>query len=416
MPVEPLPNAPLVLEAPALAAPARFTPRFAIAATFIAFGVAFGLWAGSSATILGRTGLGPGIFGLMLSGFTGAYLAAMSGANVLSRRLTVKRTLIAALLAISPILAGLLAAYSPLTLGVGLIAYGMLAGVLDATMNAEGARIEKRLGLPILARLHGGASAGTACGAILGSLIATSAAPWASNLIAAVALGGAAILVAVAIPSDAGDLMRGRLAVNGRLFSRTLVVLGLTVGVCIACESATMSWSALLLRQEAPRWAAFAGLGAAFFAACQASLRFNADWLRLHLGDRALILLSLAVAAFGLCVVAAHEGFALSVLGFAIIGVGTGSIVPCGFALAASRPNVSAGASISAVAFIGGFPRLPSPLVTGAIANAFSLSAAFFCLSGLLLAAFAGVVFFVPGEAQKPRSARLVRSQRRLLP
>jgi len=72
----------------------------------------------------------------------------------------------------------------------------------------------------------------------------------------------------------------------------------------------------------------------------------------------------------------------LSVLGFAIIGVGTGSIVPCGFALAASRPNVSAGASISAVAFIGGFPRLPSPLVTGAIANAFSLSTAFSACRG----------------------------------
>ena len=254
-------TAPLVLDAPALAAPARFTPRFAIAATFIAFGVAFGLWAGSSATILGRTGLGPGIFGLMLSAFTGAYLAAMSGANVLARRLTVKRTLIASMLAIAPVLAGLLAARSPLSLGVGLLAYGALAGALDATMNAEGARIEQRLGIPILARLHGGASAGAACGAILGSLIASSAAPWASSLIAAAALGGAAILVAVAIPSDAGDLMRGRLDVNARLFSRTLVVLGLTVGVCIACESATMSWSALLLRQEAPRWAAFAGLG-----------------------------------------------------------------------------------------------------------------------------------------------------------
>jgi hypothetical protein len=409
MPGERLSNAPLVIEAPAYAARARLTPRLAIAATFLAFGVAFGLWAGSSSAILGRTGLGPGIFGLMLSVFTGAYLAAMSGANVLARQFTVKRTLIAALLAIAPILAGLLAASSPLTLGVGLIAYGTFAGALDATMNAEGARIEKRFGVPILARLHGGASTGTAFGAILGSLLATGAAPWASSLIAATALGGAAILVTIAIPSDAGDLMRGRLEVDARLFSRTLVVLGLTVGVCIACESATLSWSALLLREEAPRWAAFAGLGAAFFAACQAALRFNADWLRLHLGDRSLILLSLGVAAIGLGVVAAHAGFAPSVIGFAIVGVGTGSIVPCGFVLAASRPHVSAGASISAVAFIGGFPRLPAPFVTGAVANAFSLSTTFFCLAALLLAAFAAVVFFVPRRQHNPRGARLVR-------
>src|SRR5664279_4804873 len=99
MPAEPMPNTPFAFDAPSLAAPVRFSPRFAIAATFIAFGVAFGLWAGSSAAILARTGLGALVFGLMLSSFTGAYLAAMSGANVLARRLTVKRTLIAALLA-----------------------------------------------------------------------------------------------------------------------------------------------------------------------------------------------------------------------------------------------------------------------------------------------------------------------------
>jgi MFS family permease len=174
MPLEPLPTAPLALEAAALAAPARYSPRFAIAATFLAFGVAFGLWAGSSAAILARTGLGALAFGLLLSSFTGAYLPAMSGANVIARRLTVKRTLIAAMLAIIPVLGGLLAAFSPLTLGIGLLAYGTLAGALDATMNAEGARIEKRLGVPILARLHGGASAGTACGAIVGSVLATS--------------------------------------------------------------------------------------------------------------------------------------------------------------------------------------------------------------------------------------------------
>ena len=41
-------------------------------------------------------------------------------------------------------------------------------------MNAEGARVERDLGRPILAGLHGGASIGIALGAIAGSLIAVN--------------------------------------------------------------------------------------------------------------------------------------------------------------------------------------------------------------------------------------------------
>jgi len=84
------------------------------------------------------------------------------------------------------------------------------------------------------------------------------------------------------------------------------------------------------------------------------------------------------------------------VLGFAILGVGTGAIVPCGFALAARRPGLSAGAAISAVSFFGLFPRAPAPLLTGFVADALSLSAAFFGLAVLMLIAMAGVGFLVP--------------------
>jgi hypothetical protein len=389
------------------------SPRWAIAVTFFAFGVASGSWSGSSAAILARAGVDAWAFGVALTCFTGAYLAAMSSGGVVARRFTVKRTLIAVLLTIGPVLAALLLASTAIGIFVPLIAYGVLAGMLDATMNAEGARIERRLGTPIFARLHGGASAGGAIGAILGSVLATSAAPWTSGMIAEAGLAAAAVLVALAIEPDAGDRVGGRIPIRARILSRSLVVLGLTIGVSITCESATISWSALLLRREAPQWAAFAGLGAAFFFACQATFRVNADALRSHAADRTMMLLSFLVAAAGLGLVAIHLGFATSVVGFAIVGVGTAAIVPCGFALATSQPRVSAGAAISAVAFFGGFPRLPAPLATGAIASVFSLSTAFCCLAALLLVAFAAVLVFIPAQ---PRAARthLARSQRRL--
>jgi hypothetical protein len=269
-------------------------------------------------------------------------------------------------------------------------------------MNAAGARIERGLGRPILARLHGGASAGIAVGAVSGGLIAASAWPWVASLVVITALFVASALVASAVPGEPAAGV-GALSVDrAGLLSRTLVVVGLVIGVSIACESAAMSWAALILQRAAPQWAALSGLGAAFFAACQASLRFNADRLRARIDDRRLIVVSLGVAAAGFLVVAAGAGFAVSVIGFAVIGFGTGAVVPCGFALAASRPGVSAAAGLSTAAFFGSFARLPAPLVTGAVADAFSLSSAFVLFAGLLAAAIAATLVFIPSPARAP--------------
>ena len=351
-----------------------------------------------------RAGVGAAAYGAALTLFTGAYLVAMSSASAFARRFGVKRTLIAAALATGPVLGLLLIAGDAFALFAGLVAYGFFAGLVDLTMNAAGARIERGLGRPILARLHGGASAGIAVGAVSGGLVAASGWPWIASLVVVAALLVASALVASAVPAEpvAGV---GALSVDrAGLLSRTLVVVGLVIGVSIACESAAMSWAALILQREAPQWAALSGLGAAFFAACQASLRFNADRLRARIDDRRLIVASLGVAAAGFLVVAAGAGFIVSVVGFAVIGFGTGAVVPCGFALAASRPGVSAAAGLSTAAFFGSFARLPAPLVTGAVADAFSLSSAFALFAGLLAAAIVAMLVFIPSPARAPSS------------
>lgn len=388
-------------EAPASRALAA-NPRRAVAAMFFAFGLGLGLWSGASATILLRVGVGASAYGVALTLFTGAYLVAMSSAGAMTRRLSVKRVLVGAALATGPALGFLLLAGDAFALFAALVVYGFFGGLVDLTMNAAGARIERGLGRPILARLHGAASAGVAIGAVSGGLIAASAAPWAASLVVAFAMAGASALVALAVPDEPAAATGAVSIDRAGLLSRTLIVVGLVIGVSIACEGAAMAWSALILRREAPQWAALSGLGAAFFAACQASLRFNADRLRARVDDRRLILASLAVAAAGFLVVAAHAGFAVSVLGFAVIGFGTGAVVPCGFALAASRPGVSAAAGLSMAALFGSFARLPAPLVTGAVADAYSLSGAFVLFAGLLAAAIGATLVFIPAQARAP--------------
>ena len=157
-----------------------------------------------------------------------------------------------------------------------------------------------------------------------------------------------------------------------------------------------MLWSTLLLRAEAPGLAAIAGLGAAFFSACQATLRFNADIIRLRLSDQRIIVGSFALAAAGFAVVAAGGGFAASVAGFALIGVGTGAIVPCGFALAARQTGARPTVGLSSASLFSALTRLPAPLATGAIAESFSLRLAFAAFAVALAAASVGMAACAP--------------------
>ena len=171
------------------------SPFAAVAAMFFAFGVGLGMWSGAAAVVLLRVGVGASGYGVALALFSIAYLSAMSSAGAVSRRFTVKRSLIAAALAPGPALAWLLFVEGPLALFTALPVYGFFAGAVDLTMNAAGARIERELGRPILARLHGCASAGIAVGAVLGGVLAASGAFWTASAIAILAMIWACVLV-----------------------------------------------------------------------------------------------------------------------------------------------------------------------------------------------------------------------------
>jgi len=380
----------------------------AVAAMFFALGVGVGLWGGASGAILTRAGVDPATFGILLTCYTGAYLAAMSAGGALAHRFGIGRVLPVAAIVFGAALCGLLNAWSGAAVAITMIPTGFLGGVVDVTMNAEGARIERRLGRPILARLHAAASAGIAIGAILGSLIAAGPAPWAAGVLAWLILAGAGVAYDRAARRDHPPAApAGPLGRSGLSFAPALIALGVVIGVSIAAEFAATLWSALLLREEAPKLAAVSGLGAAFFAACQAALRVNADAIRLKISDLRIIAVSFAIAAAGFALVGAQAGFAASVAGFALIGVGTGPIVPCSFALAARRSEAGPAVGLASASLFSTLTRLPAPLATGAIAQTLSLPAAFaaFALALAVTAAFVAVLAFVRRPSRQPRKA-----------
>ena len=378
----------------------------AVAGVFFVLGLGVGLWGGASGAIVTRAGVDPAAFGVVLTAYTAAYLVAMTAGGALAHRFGPRRVLVVGACLFGAALCGVLEAWSGAAVAGFLVLSGFLGGVVDVTMNAEGARIERRAGKPILARLHASASVGFAIGAVLGSLILASRAPGAAGLLAAAGLIAAALAYDRAARREPNPPtpVAARQTAQRISLAPALIALGLVLGASIAAETAALVWSSLLLRDEAPRLAAFAGLGGGFFALCQATLRFNADLVRLRISDRRIVVASFGLAALGFALTAANAGFPVSVAGFALIGFGTGAIVPCTFALAARQTPGRPAVGLSSASLFSTLTRLPAPLATGAIAQSFSLPVAFGAMAAALAAAGLGMALFGPADRDASHS------------
>ena len=376
-------------------------PRAAVTFAFLIFGLGFGLWAGASAMVLQACGVTPLAYGVALTLAMLANMAAQSCSGWLARHIPPRRLLMAALLATGAVLCAILLSLTAEALYAAVIVFGVTGGLLDNAVNAEGARVEAKLGRPILAGLHGAASLGVAVGAVSGSFAAARAGLLPVALFELAAFGAAALAVACMTPARPLSAARPARQYGEARFARPLVALGLVVGATTAGEAAANMWGASLLAQDAPQLAAIAGAGTSFFAACQATMRFCADGLRRRFDDFSIIAVSLAVAACGFALVALNSGFAVSLCGFAIIGLGAGAVVPCAYALALASSRLPAAAVLSGVSLFAGLLRVPGPLAMGALAQTLSIAAAF----GLFALLFAAALLLL-ATMLKAREAR----------
>jgi MFS family permease len=357
-----------------------------VTAVFFAFAIGLGLWAGSIPALMRQTGLDVAGLGLALTLHTGAYIAAMAGGGQLARIVPPRRLMLTALAVNAPCLGLLFVASSPLPLMAALVALGLSAGLLDLTMNIEGTAVERDLARPVLLSMHASASAAFAAGALSGSMIATHGGPrWCALVVLVVTLP---VALALRRLGPRAHATVAPLAVPAREGMRHGVVrLGVVLGLTIGAEMAAQMWSARYLERQAVELAAFAGAGAAFFAGCQAAVRLFGDALRRRFADHRVIMVSLAIAAIGYVTVAASSRFVHSLLGFALVGIGTACVVPCCYALIARRATQRAPAALGIASLIAGVIRLPTPLMLGAVAATYSDAHAFAGVAaGLLLA------------------------------
>jgi MFS family permease len=367
--------------------PAR--AAIAIFCMFLAHGLLLGAWVPHIALAQQRLEAGPAVFGLALLSIAGGAVLAMPIAGVEinrfgSRNVTVLSGIAFACTVLLPMHAPTMALFIPAGL-----ALGAAIGTMDVAMNTHGIAVEKKLGRPIMSRLHGGFSLGGLFGAAAAALLLPRIGPLTHGLVAtAVALAIIAACRPFLLPSQVDKGLSGT---HFAWPTRATIGLGLLCFLALMSEGAVLDWSTIYFRDKFTIDASTAGLSYAMFSGGMAASRLSGDWVRLTFGAVRMVVFSALLTAAALTLGLWAGSYPLALLAFTVTGIGIGNIAPVLFAGGGRLEPDAPGRGIAAVTTLGYSGFLAGPPLIGFIAEGTSLGVAFLSIvaASIIIAVFA---------------------------
>ncbi|RBY86438.1 MFS transporter [Blastococcus sp. TF02A-30] len=291
--------------------------------------------------------------------------------------------------------------------------WGVLAGALlvagavdasvDVAMNAQGLRVQRRYGRSILNAFHGLWSVGSVAGGLLGAAAAGLGIPLSLHLgVVALVFGTTALLgTRFLLPGpdedDRPDIPADETTRAIVPPTRAVVVTGMALlGVLAACgafvEDAGSSWSALYLRDELDAGPATAGLAFVALSLAMTVGRFTGDRAVDRFGQRRVVRIGGLLAAAGLGAALALPSVPLTLVGFALAGLGVATLIPAVYHAADELPGLRPGVGLAVVNLLLRLGFLVVPPLIGVLADATSLRLA------LVTVVVAGLVAAVVGR------------------
>jgi MFS family permease len=293
---------------------------------------------------------------------------------------------------------------------VALAWFGMVAGLLDVSMNTCAARLEVAYGRPIMSSLHAGYSIAGLAGAGVGGIFA------------ALALGPLPTFACVALPLAAFVLLAGRWVVlppvpaeevrpgdaprrSPGQMTAIIWVLGLLALAGQLGEGSAGDWSAVYLHANLGTSAGVAAVGLAAFSVTMAAGRLAGDRLSARFGSAALVRASGLVAGLGLAAGLLIGTPAAGIAGFALLGVGLAGIFPQIVSSAARLDPARAGRNIGRIAAVAYSGLLTGPVAIGAVASGVGLRDALLIPAALAVGVAAAAGVLRPHGARRTAAA-----------
>jgi len=366
------------------------TPRyFAPVWVFASLNIVFGSWALYIPTVKENLGLNDGALGLALLSMSTGLLITIPVSTVIIERVGLGRTTIISICALGLAMLAPVLAWNFASLCTFLFVAGTLASLTDIGMNALVSELEQEDDENFMSAAHGFFSMGGVIGAGIGSLIIGwfTAPVWHMLAVAVFVImtnlylsGSYRSRVNKVTEREEGGFKIGLL--------RPLLGLAVLSFLVMGSEGAIEHWSKLYLLDVVRIGSdELAGFGFVAFSATMMLGRFWGDGVSGRFGPLKIIMGGTLLASVGFVAVLSAV-YVVTLLGFALVGLGFSVIIPELFRLAGKAKGVSSSEGIAVVAGLGYVGFLASPALLGFLSSLGGLGWSFTALLLVAVAAF----------------------------
>ena len=376
--------------------------RFGVFGIFFVVGLGMAAWLVSIPAVQQRTGVSHATLGLLLLVLGAGGVIGMQIAGYAITRWGSKIVTGAALALY--VLAVNLPVHSTgtLTLGLALLLFGLANGAVDVSMNDQAVIVERGYGRPIMSAFHAFWSVGGAVGALIGAAaLGLGYQVSVAVLIASVAAAiGGAICVRLLLPREpvvateaVDDLGAASTATPAasRSLRRRVIGFGVLAFLLMLAEGVANDWSALHAVEHLDQPPSAAALAYATFAVAMTVGRLTVDRIAGRFGPAFVVRYGSLAAAAGIGVVMVSPVFPLTLVGWAVFGLGLAGVVPQLFTAAGNISSTNQSIILSRVVGAGYVGQLAGPALVGVVAGWVGLNLAFalpliFCVVAVAVA------------------------------
>lgn len=322
-----------------------------------------------------RVGIDTAELGLLLTIGGAIGLIGSVAVSPLVDRFGTRRMIIVGGLLLVAALALIGVADGPVILLLGLAGISTFDVIVDVPMNMQGSWINARASTPVMNRLHGLWSLGTVIGGVVSSRVAAAGVSLQVHLLVAAAVLAITLLfvgrglLTTDEPSTEPepDASPGGDRIRKRALRVGLAMFALAGGTAVAMEMTASDWAAFRLTDDFGAAAGLAGLAYVANTGGMTTGRLAGDWIESRIGSQRLIHGTIVIAAIGLVLASFAPTRELTLVGYALTGVGIAPFMPRLYDDAVKLPG-RPGAGVGALTAGIRLTALATPLVVGALA------------------------------------------------
>lgn len=358
-----------------------FKHRLSTYIGYIILGLAFGLWAMLVPFVKDRLMVDKAQLGMLLLLIATGAVISMFFTGLTAAKIGCRKTVVISTILVIICLPVLSVSSNIYLTGLFMLLFGMGLGMLDVTLNIQGAIVEESMKKHLMAGFHSMYSFGV----FFGILIITYLLKFVSSSYAAFIISGIIFILLIAIIpallSYGGDKPQ-------KIFikpTRILFVLGMICFIAFVAEGVILDWSALFMREVRNIQPEYAGYSFSLFYITMGIFRFIGDKTAEKFSTKSILFASSITAIAGLIIMLYVPYSAASFIGFTLAGAGLANMVPVTISAAGKyRGNMPLSIAVSAVATVGYFGTLIGPSVMGFVSEHTNLTIAFSLIGALL--------------------------------